>query len=198
MRLDVQPLWSLWVRRRASTARCAACSSGRTRATPWPRSTAAPKARRPSLSPVTTAWPSCNRASAWPSWAGYATQVSNPGLAGFARDHSPHATALRCIRTRPATHTFEPRRLGQWTEHQKFGAQLQVESTSGAEMGATPSTAEGMEELLTSSAIKGIGPKLAAALVQAPPPLSHFAPLATSTPTLTLTRSLARAPSTCC
>ena len=73
-----------------------------------------------------------------------------------------------------------------------------MESTSGAEMGATPSTAEGMEELLASSAIKGVGPKLAAALVQALPPLSRLAPLATSTPTLTLTRSLARAPSTCC
>ena len=28
------------------------------------------------------------------SLGGYATQGSNPGLADFARDHSPHATAL--------------------------------------------------------------------------------------------------------
>ena len=56
--------------------------------------------------------------------------------------------------------------VGRWTEHQKFGAQLQVQSTSGAEVGATPTSAEGMEELLTSRAIKGVGPKLAAALVQ--------------------------------
>ena len=63
--------------------------------------------------------------------------------------------------------------VGRWTEHQRFGAQLQVESTSGAEVGTTPSTAEGMEELLSSRAIKGVGPKLAAALVQAQPPLSH-------------------------
>ena len=45
-----------------------------------------------------------------------------------------------------------------------------MESTSGLETGATPSTAEGMEELLCSNAIKGVGPKLAAALVQALPP----------------------------
>ena len=29
------------------------------------------------------------------SLGGYATQGSNPGLADFARDHSPHATALQ-------------------------------------------------------------------------------------------------------
>ena len=56
--------------------------------------------------------------------------------------------------------------VGRWTEHHKFGTQLQVESTSGLETGATPSTAEGMEELLCSRAIKGVGPKLAATLVQ--------------------------------
>ena len=28
----------------------------------------------------------------------YATQGSNPGLADFVRDHSPHAAALQCIR----------------------------------------------------------------------------------------------------
>ena len=70
---------------------------------------------------------------------------------------------------RPSGDVCAPR-LEQWTEHHKFGTQLQVESTSGLETGATPSTAEGMEELLCSNAIKGVGPKLAAALVQALPP----------------------------
>ena len=44
---------------------------------------------------------------------GYATQGSNPRLADFARDHSPHATALQ---TGLFTHTFEPR-LGQRATH---------------------------------------------------------------------------------
>jgi hypothetical protein len=84
--------------------------------------------------------------------------------------------------------------VGRWTEHQKFGAQLQVESTSGAEVGATPSTAEGMEELLSSKAIKGVGPKLAAALVQALPPLSRPCPTShASRPLATRTRARALA-----
>ena len=44
---------------------------------------------------------------------GCATQASNPRLADFARDHSPHATALQ---TGLFTHTFEPR-LGQRATH---------------------------------------------------------------------------------
>lgn len=92
-----------------------------------------------------------------------ASRAPNPPSCRATTARTPQPSSQRA-----ATHTFAPR-LEQWTEHHKFGTQLQVESSSGLETGATPSTAEGMEELLCSPAIKGVGPKLAAALVQALP-----------------------------
>ena len=52
---------------------------------------------------------------------------------------------------------------GEWTEHPRFGQQLQV---NGCQVVA-PSSRQGIERFLASGAVKGIGPSMAARIVQA-------------------------------
>lgn len=55
------------------------------------------------------------------------------------------------------------RLTGRWTRHPKFGSQFKVESFSAV----TPATPQGIERLLGSGLIAGIGPELASRLVAA-------------------------------
>lgn len=51
---------------------------------------------------------------------------------------------------------------GEWTEHPRFGKQLQVNSCRIV----APSSSQGIERFLASGAVKGIGPAMAARIVQ--------------------------------
>lgn len=51
---------------------------------------------------------------------------------------------------------------GEWTEHPRFGKQLQVNSCQVV----APSSSRGIERFLASGAVKGVGPAMAARIVQ--------------------------------
>ena len=69
---------------------------------------------------------------------------------------SPHCLALVQPGERLAV-------VGRWAQHQRYGAQLQVEATRELRVGPTPGSDDELLDLLSSKAIKGVGPKLAAA-----------------------------------